>query len=179
MEQSRAANLQKSARGDVEALRRDKVREEAAALLGDPNAAVFDRHWARLAEDPARGIFTATQEGVITPGKQYGQLKQSVADYAKTTGRSVRDVSADIWTGIRETIKNKSELFGQRYRGSAITGDSKSYADHFEELIADKAKHLGITLKQMEAKLRAGDATLMSALLATPVGLMAFQEWQG
>ena len=93
--------------------------------------------------------------------------------------RSARDASADIWTGIRETIKTKSELFGQKYRGSAITGDSKSYADHFDHLIKDKANHLGITVAQMEEKLRKGDATLMSALLATPVGLLAFQEWQG
>ena len=87
-------------------------------------------------------------------------------------------MSADIWTGIRETIKNTSELFGQKFRGSAITGDSKSYADHFDDLIRAKAKHLGVTVEQMEAKLRNGDANLMSAILSAGAGLSAFKLWQ-
>jgi hypothetical protein len=169
MEQSRAANLQKSAAGDLDALRLDKVREEAKALMGDPGAVVLDRHWARLAEDPSQGVFTASKEGLITAGKDYAVLKDAITESAKAAGMAPRDYSAHVWTGIREHIKNNGDLYGQRFRGSAITGDSKSYADHFEHLIADKANHLGITVAEMEARLRRGDATLMSALLATPL----------
>ena len=56
LEQSRIANLNKAAAGNLDQLQRAKVREEAMAMSGDPNAVVLDRHWARLTEDPARGI---------------------------------------------------------------------------------------------------------------------------
>ncbi len=71
MEKSRSANLNKTSLGLLDQLRQDKVREEALAMMGDPGAVVLDRHWARLAENPKAGIFTAAQEGIIEPGKQY------------------------------------------------------------------------------------------------------------
>jgi len=177
-ETGRAANLRKSEKGQLNDLLQDKVREEAMALMGDQSAVVLDRHWARLAEDPVRGIFTAAQEGIIEPGKAYQILKSSVTKAAQEAGRSPRDFSADVWTGIRETIKNKSELFGQKYKGSAIGGESKSYADQFDDLISDKAKFLGITVKEMEDRLRRGDATLLSVMLFTPIGAAAYSEYQ-
>jgi len=177
-ETGRAANLRKSEKGQLNDLLQDKVREEAMALMGDQSAVVLDRHWARLAEDPVRGIFTAAQEGIIEPGKAYQILKSSVTKAAQEAGRSPRDFSADVWTGIRETIKNKSELFGQKYKGSAIGGESKSYADQFDDLISDKAKFLGITVKEMEDRLRKGDATLLSVMLFTPIGAAAYSEYQ-
>ena len=170
MEMSRAPNLRKSEAGMLDELRQDKVREEAKALMGDPNAAVLDRHWARLAEDPKKGVYTASQEGIIEPGKQYLTLKDAIATEAAHSGQSLRDFSARVWTGIREHIKNNSDLFGQKFRGSAITGDSKSYADHFEDLIAAKAEHLGIGKDEMEKRLGSGDATLMSAIISAPIG---------
>ena len=177
-ETGRAANLRKSEKGQLNDLLQDKVREESMALMGDQSAVVLDRHWARLAEDPIRGIFTAAQEGIIEPGKAYQILKSSVTKTAQEAGRSPRDFSADVWTGIRETIKNKSELFGQKYKGSAIGGESKSYADQFDDLIADKAKFLGITVKEMEDRLKRGDATLLSIMLFTPIGAAAYSEYQ-
>ena len=177
-ETGRAANLRKSEKGQLNDLLQDKVREESMALMGDQSAVVLDRHWARLAEDPIRGIFTAAQEGIIEPGKAYQILKSSVTKTAQEAGRSPRDFSADVWTGIRETIKNKSELFGQKYKGSAIGGESKSYADQFDDLIADKAKFLGITVKEMEDRLKRGDATLLSVMLFTPIGAAAYSEYQ-
>ncbi len=75
-----------------------------------------------------------------------------------------------------KTIKNKSELFGIQYKRGSITGDSKSYADQFTDLVADKAKFLGITVKEMESRLRKGDANLLSILLATPLGMSLYQE---
>ena len=78
--------------------------------------------------------------------------------------------SADVWTGIRETIKNEGELYGTKFKASAISGESKSYADHFDDLISAKAKHLGITVRELEEKLRNGDANLMAFVLASPFG---------
>lgn len=167
MEQTRRANLERSSRGAIGELQADKVREEAQALMGDPNAVVLDRHWARVAEDPASGVYTSAAEGVVEPGKQYQTLKAPIVEAARKAGRDPRDYSADVWTGIRERIKRTSELYGQKYRKGSITGESKSYADQFEDLIADKAKHLGITKDEMERRLRSGDATLLSLLGAT------------
>lgn len=178
METGRTPNLEKSARGAIDELQRSKVRNEAQALLGDPNAVVLDRHWARLPEDPKRGIYTGTEEGVIdakprkTGDNDYDFMADQVRTAARERGRTPRDYSADVWTGIRETIKNTDQLFGVPHKGSAITGESKSYADHLEDLIVDKAKHLSkiegktVTPKELEARLSRGDADLLSTLLA-------------
>jgi hypothetical protein len=179
METSRAANLRKSESALLSQLREDKVREEAQALMGDPNAVVLDRHWARLAENPAAGVYTAGKPGLVEPGKQYQALKDQISIAAQAANRSPRDYSADVWTGIREHIKANSDLFGQKFKGSAITGESKSYADHFEDLIRDKAKHLGISQEEMERRLSKGDATLMSALLASPLIYSVYQQVSG
>lgn len=185
METGRAANLIKSSKGDLNALQKDKVREEALALMGNPDAFVADRHWVRLSEDPSKGVYAGTQEGAIGPGDSYSALKKSIQAYTdaankglpKEQQRSIRDRSADIWTGIRETIKNKSELFGQKFKGSAIQGDSKSYADQFEDLIREKAKHLDITPAEMEKRLRNGSETLLSLLVAgSPLGMALFNS---
>lgn len=168
METGRRANLQKSARGDLNALQRDKVREEANALMGDPDAAVLDRHWARLPEDPSRGIFTSTEEGVIDAGEDYAALKNEVMKAAQKAGRTTRDYSADVWTGIRERIKNTGELYGNKYQAGAIQGDSKSYSDIFNDLIERKAKHLKISVEEMKNRLKSGDAELLSTLIAIP-----------
>lgn len=185
MEQSRQANLLKAARGDIDQLQRDKVREEAAAIMGDPAAFVGDRHWARIAEDPNRGIFTNAQEGVLSSkpraggGSDYQSLKGEVGKGSETAGRDIRDFSADVWTGIRETIKNTNELFGTKFKPGSITGESKSYADHMEELIAQKAEKLGMSPGEMEARLGRGDDNLLSYLLAsTPALYEAYRQWQ-
>lgn len=178
MEGSRANNLIKSGLGDYANLSGKKVGEEGRALMGDPNAVVLDRHQIRVSEDPSRGIYASGTADIITPD-QYDSLKNAIVTYTKNhSSKNANEASADIWTGIRETIKNKSDLFGTKFQGSAVTGDSKSYIDHFNDLIKDKAKHLGISIKEMEAKLRAGDANLMSFLLATPVGLEAWDRFQ-
>ena len=179
METGRANNLRKAAMGDLNALQQDKVREEALALMGDPNAVVLDRHWARIAEDPSRGIFTNVQEGLIAPGRDYGMLKQAVVDAAKAAGRSARDYSADVWTGIRESIRNKAELFGTKYKKGSVSGESKSYSDILDDLVAKKAKHLGISKAEMEKRLRNGDAELLGAMLGTPMIFDAYQEMYG
>ena len=177
MEATMRKNLLLIEKGEVNKIGKDKIKNEADALLGDPNAVVLDRHWARLAEDPARGIFTDVQEGVLKPGKPYQLIKEQVTRVAKKQGRTPRNFSADVWTGIRETIKNNSELFGTKFRRGSISGDSKSYADHFTDLIADKAKHMGISVEEMSLRLRKGDVNLLSTLLATPIGGVIYQQY--
>lgn len=187
MESSRIANLERTSRGELTALSKAKVREEAAAMTGDPNAVVIDRHQVRLGEAPERGIFAAAEEGTISadPTKKLGGLSDYdvqanvIRDVARQQKRDPRDFSADAWTGIRETIKNTGELYGQKHKGSAITGESKSYADQFEDLLGDKAKHLGITQEALERRLRAGDVNLMSWLMVTtPAVYQAYQLWR-
>ena len=183
LEQSRVANLEKAGRGDIEALRLDKVRNEAQAMMGDPRAVVLDRHWARIAEKPSEGIYTSSQEGVISadPRKSrpsdYGLLKNEVSRAADAVGRDPRDYSADVWTGIRDTIQKTSELFGTKFKGASITGESKSYADHFEDLIRTKAKHMGMTAEELEKRLRGGDANLLSTMLGAPTIAGAYRYW--
>lgn len=184
MEESRVPNLMRAQAGDLNALQRAKVREEGLALTGDPNAVVLDRHQARLSEAPARGIFANAQEGVVSSAPKkgptdYDLLKNEFTIAARNADRTPRDFSADVWTGIRETIKNTSELYGTKYRGASVTGESKSYADHFEDLIRDKAQHLGITPAEMEKRLKGGDANLLSWLAATtPAVYEAYRQWQ-
>ena len=178
METGRTNNLLKSGRGDLTALRQDKVREEAAALMGSPDAVVLDTHWSKIAEAPSRGIYSNTQEGLISAGKDYALLKSSVTEAAKAAGRSPRDYSADVWTGIRETLRNKAELFGQKYKKGSVSGESKSYSDIFDDLISKKAKHLGISKSKMEKRLREGDAELLSVMLGSPMVYEIYQEYE-
>jgi hypothetical protein len=180
MEVGRTNNLLKSAAGDYEALRLNKVQNEARALMGDPDAVVLDRHWARLAEDPARGIFTNSQEGVISSTKgDYDKLHNVVRPVAREAGLTPRDFSANVWTGVREHLKNNSELFGTPFpRSTSIIGESKSYADIFEDVIRDKAAHMGISTGELEKRLRAGDAQLLSGIIATPVGAAIYAHMQ-
>lgn len=176
MEKSFVKNFKRAEAGKLDELSADKVREEAQALSGVMDAVVLDRHWARISEDPARGILAAIDEGDISDPRSYQKLKEQVLIAAKKAGRPARDFSADVWTGIRETIRNKSELFGTKYKGSAIAGESMSYADHFEDLIQKKAKHMNITPAELEKRLRAGDATLLSLMIATPLGAAVYRE---
>jgi hypothetical protein len=78
-----------------------------------------------------------------------------------------------------EQIKNTNELYGTKFKGSAITGESKSYADQFEDLLGRKAAHLGISQPELEKRLAGGDANLLSWLLVTtPAAASAYQQWQ-
>jgi uncharacterized protein YllA (UPF0747 family) len=106
-------------------------------------------------------------------------VKNEVSKAARAVGRDPRDFSADAWTGIRETIKNTNELFGTKFRGSAITGESKSYADVFQELLEKKAKHLGISADELDKRLRRGEANLLSTMLvSSPALAAAYRRWQ-
>lgn len=181
-EGSTPGNLILANQGDYSRLSGDKVNAEARALMGDPDAGVWDRWWARVSEKPEAGVFMGPQEGVIPQqsvafGNQYDQLTEAVAKAAKQSGRSLRNYSADVWTGIRETVKNQNELFGQKFKGSAVRGESKSYADLFNDLIESKAKFLNISVEEMVERLKNGDANLLSMVLATPLGTYLYKQF--
>jgi hypothetical protein len=170
MEKTRTANLERASRG--EAISGDKVSREQRALMGDPRAVVIDRHHVRASEAPERGIFASTEEGTIgskaAGTRNYNLLESVITKRADELGRDPRDFSADVWTGIRETIKNTNQLYGTKFKGGSVTGESKSYNDIFEDLLRDKAAHMKIPQAEFEARLGRGDATLLTALLSTP-----------
>lgn len=168
METGRAKNLVAASEGRIDDLRKEKVRNMGKALLGDPNAMVFDRHWANLSEKPAEGVFTDVKKGVFPAGKQYSALEKVVADQAEREGLTPRDFSANVWTGYRDMAQKNKEVFGVKTSGSVIQGESKSIADTFMDQLATKAQKLGITKEEMVAKLKSGDMSLLS-LLAIPV----------
>ena len=152
--------------------------------MGDPNAFVADRWWARLSEKPTSGIYANAGEGKIssdaTKGNisDYQALQEAVSAVARSRGRSIRDFSADVWTGVRETVKKENKLFGTPFRGSALQGESKSYADIFNDLVKDKASKLGMTVKKFEEKLRKGDANLLTLMLMSPIMYPAYRLWE-
>lgn len=170
LEHTFRANLEKSSRGDIEALRADKVRSEAKALMGDMGVGVFDRWWARLAEKPSKGIFTAKKEGSFERAGAYKQLEDVVKRAAKAEGMNIRDYSARVWTGMREWVIENKELFGVKHSGKGIGGDSKGYAHIFDDLVDKKAEFLGISRQEMLDKLTKGDANLLSLVLSTGIG---------
>lgn len=165
MEAGRVANLEKSAAGDIDRLQSDKVRSEAQALMGDPDAVVLDRWWARLAEDPKSGVYTGTQEGkfpvATKTNNPYAALEDVIRRRAGELGETPRNFSADVWTGVRETVKDTDDLFGQPFKGSSVPGESKGYADIFMDEAKKKAQHLGLSLSEFLDRLRKGRAELL------------------
>ena len=101
-----------------------------------------------------------------------------VRDLAKKNNRSGRDFSADVWTGIRDTLARTGELFGIRH-GRRSVGVSKSLADHFDDLINEKSASLGISRKAMLDRLQKGDASLLGYVIATPIGAAMFDQLYG
>ena len=76
-------------------------------------------------------------------------------------------------------MKKIGELYGVKFKGSAITGESKSYADLFDDTVAAKAKDLSMDQDKFEHELRKGNTNLLSyALATTPAALQAYRIWQ-
>ena len=167
METGRANNLNKAAAGDLEVMQREKVQNEARAMAGDPTAVVLDRHHIRLGEDPEKGIYGMAQADALT-GPAYQKMVDAISLNAARAGRNPRDYSADVWTGIRNRLQSTGDLYGQKFNKNSITGESKSYSDHFDDLIKQKADQLGITPREVESHLRTGNINLLSHMLSHP-----------
>jgi hypothetical protein len=180
-----ANNTEKVADWRMEQLRADKVNDMFHALMGDPNAAVFDRHWAKLIEDAERGIYADREENVVrgplsssNKRSPYADIENVVRDAAKAAGVTPADYSAWVWEGIRKTIKETGELFGTKYKAEAIPGRPEGFNEVFERLVQEKADLRNISVEAFKARLRKGDATLLSAVLATATGLRALTAWR-
>ena len=61
-----------------------------------------------------------------------------------------------------------AEGLGAASRIAQGQGEPKRYPDLFDDIVADGAKHYGITVKQMKKRLRSSDIKLMSKILAVP-----------
>ena len=99
-----------------------------------------------------------------------------VSEEAAARGLSVSEFSSRVWAGIREHVKRTGRLFGTKYKPPPV--ESKSYNDHFNDLVAEKAKFLGITPAEMVQRLQSGDANLLSYMLATPALYGIYQSVQ-
>jgi hypothetical protein len=170
----RKANLLSAARGDLGAMRGEVVKEKVQALSGDPAAIVLDRIQVRLAEQPSAGIFAEAKEGVSPTGKNRQLVKDTITEQARIAGENPDTFSANVWAGVREHVKKTGELYGTPLPGSQRMTrgtESKSYDDLFVDLVARKAKKLGISVKALESKLRKGDAELLSHILVPTTAL--------
>ena len=177
-EATRVNNLERVASGDIGALRLDKVNAMARAQIGDPNAAVFDTHWAKIAEKPSADIYIDSKPNIVPAGESYQMLHTEVAKAAKARGRTPRDFSADVWTGIRDQLARTGEAFGVQF-GRRSGGESKGLADIFNDLIDEKAAKIGLTRKEMMFRLAQGDSNLLSWVISTPIGAIMFDQLYG
>ena len=190
-ESTRAANLERVAAGQMTQLQADKVNDMYHALIGNRDVAVMDRRYAKLAEDWKRGIFVDaiedTIQGSMIPRSKvtphlnvspYALIENAVRDGAKRYNMDPSEFSAIVWEGIGETIQKTDQLFGMAHPGSAIPPSSGGFPGIFMDMVTEKAKSLKITVAEMEKRLRNGDAELLAAILSTPAGLAAYQQWQ-
>lgn len=182
MEKSRAKNLRRVEEGRFEDLQAEKVNDMYRAQAGDPDASVMDRWYTRLAEDPDKGIFTGAVAGQFdSPTKarnRYRELQAVIAEAAKKAGQDANNFSADIWVGMRETAKNTGKLFGQKMKPASAKGPSYGLADIFTDLLESKARFLNMSVSELKGRLAAGDANLLSLILATPLGAWLYSRVQ-
>jgi hypothetical protein len=177
-----APNAERVRAGTPEKVVDDKVNDMFHALMGKL-VGVFDRHWAKIAEKPEAGIYADTVQnrlaGSMTSGQveAYPLVENAVRTAAKNANVDISKYSAWVWEGIRDTIRKTGKLYGQEHRASAIPDTTTGFNEIFEQLVAAKAKHLGVTVEKLEQMLRSGNAELLAALLATPVGAAAYSQW--
>ncbi|MEQ1726747.1 MAG: hypothetical protein ABL982_00085 [Vicinamibacterales bacterium] len=176
-------NAERVATGQGARITSDKVNDMRRALLGDEDVAVIDRHYAKVAEDPARGIFTDVKANRVTGSMQTGKreaypdIENAVRTASKRAGVPLANYSAWVWEGIRDTIRQTGKLFGQSHRASAIPETTTGFNEIFEELVSKKAKHLGVTVQELERRLKSGDAELLGVLLSSGAGATAYQQF--
>ena len=181
MEATKIPNLDKSNQGLIDALRKDKVNDMAHALMGE-DVGVYDRRFAKLGDNPSEGVFMDIGKDQLAGAmdgspEAYAHMENAVRTAAKKSGKSLSVYSSEVWEGIGETIKKTGMLYGEKHVAGAIPESSFGFNELFPKLVASKAKHLGISVAEMTARLNRGDAELLSALLATPVGAAAFAAY--
>lgn len=193
MEKTLYPNIKKAIDEEMETMMYEKVRNMAKALYGEKDLAVLDRYWVRAAEKPSntvmkegvevpKEIFASPKEGTMPTdvknrGPRYEHVTRAIDKVAKEYNIPLVEFSAQVWTGMREWIRKHGELFGEKYSKGSIQGPSYSFGKLFDDQVAEKAKFLGISVKQMEKRLASGDANLLSLLVSTGVGALVLKEY--
>jgi len=171
-EDTRKANILKVGERRFSEIQKKKVNEMFRAQQGDPTAGPMDRYYARAAENPDDLIFTGPRPGVL-PDERYDTVHRAVEKGARRAGETFGQYSSEVWTGWREIAKRDGELFGIKLKSSDL-GDSKGLADHFSDLLTEKAEKLGISRDELKRRVRSGDANLLSLLTGVGVaGILA------
>lgn len=182
MEATRAPNLRRVAAGQYEQLQKDKVNDMFHALTGE-DVGVYDRRFAKLAEKPEAGVFVdATKDKVpgsmgTTQVSPYALIENAVRDGAARHNMPLKRYSAYVWEGIGDTIKKTGQLYGTKHPAHSIPEASQGFGGIAEDMIAEKAKIWGVSVKEFERRLRRGDAELLTAILSTSAGLAAYSQW--
>jgi hypothetical protein len=183
LEQSRAGNLGRAAAGNYAGLQEDKVNDMFHALTG-MDVGVYDRRYAKLVEDYEKGVYAGPTkdklEGSMLSGKvgPYALIENAMRDAAKRHNMPLGTFTAAVWEGIGETIKRTGNLFGMKQQAHSIPEISRGFPGIFNQMVAEKAKAWGISVAEFEQRLRNGDAELLGAILATPVGLAAYRLYE-
>jgi hypothetical protein len=182
MEATRAPNLLKAASGQYAQLGQDKVNDMFHALTG-MDVGVFDRRYAKLAEDWDRGLYAESQKdkliGSMETGKvsSYALVENALRDGAKRYQMPLSKFSATVWEGIGETIKRTGQLYGMKQQAHSIPEASLGFPGIFGKMVEEKAAAWGISVAELERRLRSGNAELLSALIATPVGTALYRRY--
>jgi hypothetical protein len=154
IEESLTQNLERSAKGEplsgVSVGAKDRVMNYPDPDPLHPRNYVPDRRWARVAEDPSQGVFTSGTEGVIRDEEQVTKIGEAIARAAEAEGRSVMNLSADVWYAMNPTEQ------------------AHPYNKLIEDAIAGKAPTMGMTVAEFKKQLGLGNAELLSILLGTP-----------
>ena len=171
MEAGKKKNLTRVREGRFSEISEDKVQSMYRAQIGDPDAVVLDRHFARISEDPTalNPVFADRLPDRIPAGAPYQLTATQVRNAAKQAGSTPAVYSADVWAGIREEIKETGQLFGVPRTLKESAEGSASMADQMSTLLAERARDLGITAKEVMARLGNGDVSLLSFVLSTPL----------
>ena len=183
MEQSRVNNLRKAATGRGSEMQQDKVNDMFHALTG-MDVGVYDRRYAYAFENPEIGAYPEIGSDklgnsmVSQVPSSYSSIENMMRTGAKKYGMPLQRYTAYVWEGIGNTIKSTGQLFGVKHVAGAIPPSSGGFNNIFPAMMQEKADHLKISLAEMKRRLRAGDAELLGAVLATPVGAEAYRQWQ-
>jgi hypothetical protein len=172
MESVRVAALERALRGEKVAP--FKTGDMQGALMGEPDPVTADTHHGKLGEDPTEGIYLNTVPGKISD-EQYPIMKAVMQAHGRAKGQTPADYSAKVWSGIIETIKQEGNLYGTPYQLTA--SDATPLFTQFEQILGKVATHHGYPLDEFIARVRAGDANLMAALLSTGVGASLYAKW--
>jgi hypothetical protein len=83
----------------------------------------------------------------------------------------------NVMTGGMGMAERGALGYGQKFKGASVRGESKSHADHLDDLVREKAAHMRMTAQELEKRLRGGDASLLGIMLGAPTIAAAYRYW--